>query len=93
VIEIIGPESRGRDRGEKFYEYEEAGIAEYGLIDPIRRQAEFYQLVDGTYRLMPIADDGIFRSQVLNGLWLNVNWLWQDPLPKKATILKAWGLG
>jgi Uma2 family endonuclease len=93
VVEIIGPESRGRDRGEKFYEYEEAGIPEYWLIDPIRKQSEFYSLGgDGTYRLMPVSKDGIFYSHVLKGLWLDVNWLGQDPLPKKATILKAWGL-
>jgi Uma2 family endonuclease len=93
AIEIIGPESRGRDRGEKFYEYEEAGIREYWLIDPARRQAEFYGLgADGTYHLMTISPAGIFHSNVLTGLWLDVNWLWQDPLPKKAAILKAWGL-
>ena len=34
VIEIISPESFGRDRGDKFYEYEAAGIPEYWLIDP-----------------------------------------------------------
>jgi Uma2 family endonuclease len=93
VIEIVGPESRGRDRGEKFYEHEEAGIPEYWLIDPMRKQSEFYTLGgDGTYRLMPISKDGIFHSHVLKGLWLDVNWFAQDPLPKKAAILKAWGL-
>ncbi|MEJ7756097.1 MAG: Uma2 family endonuclease [Nocardioidaceae bacterium] len=44
AIEIISPESIGRDRGEKFVEYEAAGIREYWLIDPERRQAEFYRL-------------------------------------------------
>ena len=44
VIEIISPESIARDRGEKFYEYEAAGVREYWLIDPQREQAEFYQL-------------------------------------------------
>ncbi|RMF37961.1 MAG: Uma2 family endonuclease, partial [Chloroflexi bacterium] len=31
VVEIISPESIGRDRGEKFWEYQEAGIPEYWL--------------------------------------------------------------
>lgn len=30
VIEVISPDSIGRDRGDKFYEYQAAGIPEYG---------------------------------------------------------------
>jgi Uma2 family endonuclease len=36
VIEVISPEISGRDRGDKFYEYETAGVREYWLIDPQR---------------------------------------------------------
>jgi len=83
AIEIISPDSRARDRGDKFYEYEQAGIREYWLLDPLRRQAEFYRLgADGIYLAGPIGDDGIFRSTVIEGLWLKVEWLWQDPLPR-----------
>ena len=32
VVEIVSPESAGRDRGEKYYEYEAAGIPEYWLL-------------------------------------------------------------
>jgi Uma2 family endonuclease len=93
VVEVISPDSRARDRGEKFYEYEQAGIPEYWLLDPARKQAEFYGLsADGIYHLLPIDSEGVFRSTVLEGLWLKVEWLWQDPLPKLATVLKAWGL-
>ncbi len=80
VIEIASPESVGRDRGEKFYEYEQAGIREYWLIDPQREQAEFYQLTtDGRYRLVPPDAEGIYRSTMLAGFWLRVAWLWQPP--------------
>ncbi len=92
VVEIISPESRGRDRGEKFYEYEQAGVPEYWLVDYLRKQAEFYQRgEDGIYRPAP-APDGIFRSAVLKGLWLKLDWLWQDALPPLMSILKEWGL-
>lgn len=88
VVELVSPESIGRDRGEKFVEYEAAGVREYWLIDPIRQQAEFYLLgADGRYRLGPI-DDGIYRSQVLAGFWLRVGWLWQKPLPPVLSVLK-----
>ncbi len=68
----------GRDRGEKFYEYEQAGIREYWLIDPQREQAEFYPLTpEGRYRLTLPDAEGVYRSAVLPGFWLRVAWLWQ----------------
>lgn len=93
VVEIVSPESAGRDRGDKFYEYEQAGVREYWLIDPVQKQAEFYQLEDdGLYRPAMIGADGLFRSRVLSGLELKVDWLWQEPLPLLMTVLKEWGL-
>lgn len=93
VIEVISPESRSRDRGAKFYEYEQGGVREYWLIDPIRRQAEFYQLgEDGIYRLTAEDSNGIYHSRVLDGLWLRVEWLWQEPMPLLMNVLREWGL-
>ncbi len=81
AVEIISPESIGRDRGEKFVEYEAAGIREYWLIDPERRQVEFYRLnSDGFYQ--PISTpEGVFKSEVLPEFFLRVEWLWQESLP------------
>ncbi|MBI4529998.1 MAG: hypothetical protein HY709_00615 [Candidatus Latescibacteria bacterium] len=63
------------------------------LIDPQRRQAEFYRLDDdGIFRPAPVGDDDIFRSTVLDSLWLDVNWLWQRPLPSLLSVLKEWRL-
>ena len=88
VVEIISPESAGRDRGDKFYEYRAAGIPEYWLIDPQLEQAEFYQLdAQGRYQLVPSDAHGIYRSRVLPGFWLRVDWLWQDPLPDAVQTL------
>ncbi len=93
VVEIISEESRARDRGEKFYEYEAGGVREYWLIDPIRNQAEFYVLDEkGIYQLRQPDDEGVFHSVVLEGLWLKVEWLWESPLPPLLDVLRAWGL-
>ena len=92
AVEIISPESRVRDRGEKFYEYEGGGVREYWLIDPVRKQAEFYVLgTDGVYRAA-LVDKGVFESVVLEGLRLEETWLWQEPLPPLLSVLKIWGL-
>src|SRR5919198_1118445 len=93
VVEIISPDSRARDRGEKFYEYEQGSVREYWLLDYLRRQAEFYQRgPDGIFRPVPAAADGIYHSAVLESLWLWVEWLWQEPLPPLLTVLREWRL-
>jgi Uma2 family endonuclease len=93
VVEVISPDSVGRDRGDKFVEYEQAGIPEYWLIDPDREQAEFYELgLDGRYRLALGGRSGTYRSQALQGFPLNLEWLWQDPSPKPLEIVRQLGL-
>jgi Uma2 family endonuclease len=92
VVEVISPESLVRDRGDKFSEYEKGGVGEYWLIDPIRQLAEFYRLDNGVYRLALVDQDGIYRSTIIAGLWLRVEWLWQEPLPSLMSVLKEWGL-
>jgi Uma2 family endonuclease len=92
VVEVISPGTRSIDRGDKFYEYER-GVREYWLLDPERKQAEFYILGrDRIYRPAIVGDDEIFRSAVLKGLWLNVAWLWKSPRPAAAKLLKEWGI-
>ena len=93
IVEIVSPESIGRDRGEKFVEYEAAGVREYWLIDPLRQQVEFYQLDDqGLYRAAALDADGIYHSKVLAGFWLRAAWLWQNPLPLVLSVLKELGV-
>ena len=87
VVEIISPESAGRDRGDKFYEYEAGGVAEYWLIDPLRQWADFYRLEDARYRPAFSGDEGIFHSAVVPDFWLRIEWLWQEPLPVVDEVL------
>jgi Uma2 family endonuclease len=93
VIEITSPESRLRDRGEKFAEYELGGVKEYWLIDPERKEVDFYRLDErGRYRLTEPDREGIYRSIVLPGFWLKADWLWQEPLPAVLEVLRELGL-
>jgi Uma2 family endonuclease len=74
-------------------EYEAAGVREYWLIDPDREQAEFYHLAEtGRYRLLAPDADNHFHSIVLPNFWLQVDWLWQEPLPKILTVIQQLGL-
>lgn len=93
VVEIISPDYRGVDRGEKFYEYEKGGVPEYWLIDPERKQAEFYlRNKKGIYKLASLDEKGIYHSSMMPGLWIDPEWLWKSPLPSVLSILKLWGL-
>jgi Uma2 family endonuclease len=92
VVEVISPDSVTRDRVDKFREYAQGGVREYWLIDPLKRQADFLFLEGNAYRPLAVDEDGVVRSRVVEGLWLRVDWLWQDPLPSLLTVLKAWGL-
>lgn len=92
AIEIVSLDSRGRDRGEKFYEYEQAGVREYWMIDPLRSQADFSLLGDdGKYGPASLTG-GIFQSIVLAGLRINPGWFWLYPLPKVTSVLKDAGI-
>ncbi len=89
AIEIISPESKERDRKVKFAEYERAGVGEYWMFDPDHRKAEFYELgEDGRYHRVEIGTDGIYRSKVVAGFWLRVDWLWQTPMPATLDVLR-----
>lgn len=79
VVEIVSRDSRMRDKGEKFYEYERAGVEEYWIVDPERRRAEFYRLREGAYEPVLPDAEGKLHSSTLPGFFLRVEWLWNRP--------------
>lgn len=89
VVEIASPESRLRDRGEKFAEYEMGGVGEYWLIDPEEQRADFYLLgEDGRYRIAELEPGEPYYSQIVSGFWIKVEWLWREPLPPILEALR-----
>ena len=90
VVEIISPESRGRDRGDKHYEYETGGVTEYWLLDPMRQSAEFYLRNEAGQFILATCPEGIFESRVLAGMKFQVEWLWTQP--RLAEVMRAWGM-
>lgn len=94
VVEVISDDSVSRDRDDKFSEYQDAGVREYWIIDPRpnRRRADFYVLsVKGRYQPVPVPDDNRYRSTVLGGFWLDVDWLWQDDPDELAALVAIFG--
>ncbi|HET6230877.1 MAG TPA: Uma2 family endonuclease [Longimicrobiaceae bacterium] len=93
VVEVVSPESRTRDRDEKRREYERAGVREFWLIDPLVHSAELYRLADGgRFDVVPADAEGRLHSRVMEGFWLDAEWLWAEPLPDAWDVLAEWGL-
>lgn len=88
AVEVVSPGSGTEDRATKLFEYEDAGVTEYWLIDPIRKEASIYVLNDeGKYERHPEDDQNQLQSTVLDGFVLDATILWQDNLPKGMKIL------
>jgi Uma2 family endonuclease len=91
VIEIISPESVLRDRGAKYAEYEAGGVREYWVLDPEAQRADFFVLGDdGRYERAHPDAENVYYSAVLPEFRLNVDWLWQSPLPTLRRVLEEW---
>jgi Uma2 family endonuclease len=91
VVELVSDSSVARDRADKFYEYQEAGIGEYWVIDPHpgKERVDLYALTAaGRYQAILPDADGRYHSVALPGFWMRAEWLWQDPLPKPLVLLQ-----
>jgi Uma2 family endonuclease len=89
-IEVVSEGSEELDYGTKFVEYERAGVNEYWLLDSVRRDHRFFRLNEhGIYMAQPLASDGTYSTPLLPGLKLDVDRLWQMPLPDPIQTVQA----
>jgi Uma2 family endonuclease len=71
LIVEVGKSSRRVDLGAKKLDYQRAGVLEYVFagIDP--DEIRWFLLREGRFVDLPPGPDGIFRSEVFPGLWLD----------------------
>ena len=86
IVEIVSPDSVERDYEEKFREYQDAGVREYWIVDPLSVKVEAYELVKGKCRRL-VEKAGVIHSKVLKGFFVRPAWLWRIPLIKKSEAL------
>jgi len=91
VIEIVSPESAGRDWHDKFAAYALGGVNEYWIIDPAAQRCECYQLSAGGYQPTPLSD-GKLESKIIPRFYLRDDWLWSVTLPDPLAILEEFGI-
>jgi len=78
VIEILSPATRDYDLGDKRKAYAKGGIPELWLID-LPSSVFLVDRPAGTQ--LASMEAGRYESRALPGFWLDVDWLWQRPLP------------
>jgi Uma2 family endonuclease len=89
-IEVVSPESGSRDYGDKFIEYEQAGVREYWIIDPVRETCLFYRL-QPTAHYAPVQPDeqGIYQTPLLPRLVIEVPVFWREKLPDVVAVVET----
>jgi len=63
--------STAYDLHQKLEVYERSGVQEYLTVLMQEREVRWHRLVNGAFELMPADPDGVYRSEVFPGLWLD----------------------
>lgn len=78
IVEVVSPSSIRLDRKTKFDAYEEAGVAEYWIVDTKTRSVEVYTLARGEYALHgQYTGDELITSALLPELQIKTSLLFQ----------------
>jgi Uma2 family endonuclease len=84
----IARSSRSYDLNEKKAEYEQAGALEYIVIELEPDRLHWFILRNGRFEDLPVEADGIYRSQVFPGLWLDADALFAEDLDRVIAVLE-----
>ena len=87
VIEIASEGDPRFDIREKLPRYREAGIEEIWVFDA-SEQAIFVEALESTGYVASRVNAGRLRSPVIPGFWIDVGWLWQEPLPPTLACIR-----
>jgi Uma2 family endonuclease len=72
LVAEIASSSVSIDLNDKLRVYRRNGVSEYLVWRVLDRAIDWFHLREGEYLPLPVDDEGIVRSEVFPGLWLNV---------------------
>lgn len=82
VVEILSPGNSKREMKDKFALYEEAGVLEYWIIDPVHKFVFVYTLDENTEKytnkLPALTDADVLESTVLEGLKIELKGIFPE---------------
>jgi Uma2 family endonuclease len=76
VVEILSPSSEAWDRGRKSTAYARAGVLEYWIVDPERRQLERFVLEADQFVRAQVLSHETFSTQLMPGLSVDLQSVW-----------------
>ncbi|MDQ2945200.1 MAG: Uma2 family endonuclease [Acidobacteriota bacterium] len=89
LIAEICHSSRSYDLGPKLSLYQRAEVPEYIAFLIKERRIEWRILEQGSYRVQNPDHQGILRSRIFPGLWLDENAYWEDDSARMLEVLEA----
>jgi Uma2 family endonuclease len=87
VIEIASDSDPRLDVREKLPRYREAGIEEIWLVNQFE-QIVLAEVKEPSGYVSQRLDAGRLTSRVVPGFWIDVGWLWREPLPSSLACLR-----
>jgi Uma2 family endonuclease len=79
--------STSYDLHQKLEVYQEAGVQEYLAVLMRERDVRWHRLTEGRFEVVPLPADGVYRSAVFPGLWLDAPALLNGDLARVLTVL------
>ncbi len=87
VIEVAGSSARSDLRTKKQV-YARQGVAEYMVVQTVAEKIEWFVLRQGVYEPLLAGQDGVLRSQIFHGLWLDETAFWAGDMKKVLAVLQ-----
>lgn len=87
VVEVSSS-TESIDLHRKKRDYEKAGVREYVVLALRMQQVFWFERRRGKYREVPLPADGVFRSRVFPGLWLDAEALLRNQRQRVLAALK-----
>lgn len=89
LVAEIAASSAAIDLGDKKRAYRRNRVREYLVWQVFDQRIDWFSLDDGDYTNIPLGEDGVIRSQVFPGLWLDSAALLQGDMAEVLTVLQA----
>ena len=87
IIEVSWS-TREIDLGEKARDYERAFVQEYWVVDIEEKDVVVHILEQGQYQRSQ-QKSGRLESRIVSGFYVEIDWLWQEPLPSAWEAVKG----
>ena len=88
LIVEIAASSTSYDLHQKKAVYARQGVQEYLVLQVYEQQVNWFSLRNGTYEPIDATADGIVRSRVFPGLWLQPQAFWADDMATVLAVLQ-----